>query len=242
MENAVRALEMAFAVFIFVIGLTVAITSFSSARETADLVLQQSDETTYYDYIDYTEGVGYTFPDGSTYTYDSQGNRIVGLETVIPTVYKYSKERYRVEFYEANYNEEEGIYSTPKELTIYTTRLNDAGKAVYNTSNLFTTRTENVYYFDIATEMERSEPWAANTTEIKKHLDSIFNGDNYYLPQYLGDVFVSYRNNNLQMKNISNMKFIEKIGRITEVEEDEIIGNRTTTKTIITYILLHYQT
>ena len=36
------------------------------------------------------------------------------------------------------------------------------------------------------------------------------------------------------------MKFIEKIGRITEVEEDEIIGNKTTTKTIIKYILIHY--
>ena len=241
MENAVRALEMAFAVMIFVIALTVTITSFSTARKTSDLVLQYSDETTYYDYIDYTEGAGYTFPDGSTYTYDSQGNRIVGIETIIPTVYKYSKERYRVEFYEANYKEEEGTYSTPKELTIYTTRINkNSGKAVYNNSSILNTEKVNVYYFDIAIEMERSEPWVASTTEIKKHLDSIFNGSNYYLPQYLGDVFVSYQDNNLQMKNISNMKFIEKIGRITEVQEDEIIGNKTTTKTIITYILLHY--
>lgn len=241
MENAVRALEMAFAVMIFVIALTVTITSFSTARITSDLVLQRSDETTYYDYVDYTEGVGYTFPDGSTYTYDTQGNRIVGLETIIPTVYKYSKERYRVEFYEANYNEEEGTYSTPKELSIYTTRLNkNSGKAVYNNSSILDTEKINVYYFDIAIEMERSEPWVASTTEIKKHLDSIFNGSNYYLPQYLGNVFISYQNNNLQMKNISNMKFIEKIGRITEVEEDEIIGNKTTTKTIIQYILLHY--
>ena len=133
------------------------------------------------------------------------------------------------------------LYSTPKELTIYTTRINkNSGKAVYNNSSMLNTEKIDVYYFDIATEMDRSEPWVANTNEIKKHLDSIFNGDNYYLPQYLGNVFVNYSNNNIQIKKVSNMKFIEKIGRITEVEEDEIIGNKTTTKTIIKYILIHY--
>ena len=52
MENASDALMMAFGVLIFVLALTLAINSFSQAREVSEIVLYQSDSTNYYEYYD----------------------------------------------------------------------------------------------------------------------------------------------------------------------------------------------
>ena len=84
MENATRALIMAFAVFIFVIALTVAMVSLNSVKRVSDAILYTKDETNYYTYTD-VKG-------------KAAQNRIVGLETIIPTLYKYYKENYTVVF------------------------------------------------------------------------------------------------------------------------------------------------
>lgn len=83
MENAVDALKMAFAVMVFVMALSLAIYMFSQARETADIVLHSSDVTQYMSYEQVSKG---------------SENRIVGLESIIPTLYKYYKENYTVIF------------------------------------------------------------------------------------------------------------------------------------------------
>ncbi len=77
MENAVDALKMAFAAFVFVIAIVLAFTAFSQAREVADIVLYTSDRTNYDEQI---EGNA----DGDL--------RTVGIETVISSV-----KRYRIE-------------------------------------------------------------------------------------------------------------------------------------------------
>lgn len=85
MENASEAIIMAGAVLIFVIALTVAMTVFSQARSTVDTVVYATDKTNYYEYLDIDVS-------------NNIKNRIVGLETVIPTLYKYYKENYTVVF------------------------------------------------------------------------------------------------------------------------------------------------
>lgn len=87
MENASDAIIMAGAMLIFVIALTVAITVFTQARATVDAVVYASDEINYYEYIG-----------DFNVTNTSVKNRIVGLETIIPTLYKYYKENYTVVF------------------------------------------------------------------------------------------------------------------------------------------------
>ena len=72
MESAVEALKMGAAVLIFVMALSITILTFSQARETSEIVLQSSDNQRYYESIE-----------------TGTENRIVGFETVIPTVYKY---------------------------------------------------------------------------------------------------------------------------------------------------------
>ena len=82
MENAVEALKMAFAFLAFVLALTVSVIAFSNVKATSDVILYSKDETNYYDYIKDNNVSG-----------RASENRVVGLETIIPTLYKYYLER-----------------------------------------------------------------------------------------------------------------------------------------------------
>lgn len=85
MENAADALKIAGAVFLFVIALSVAIVSFVQAREASDTIMNFRDRET--EYID------------GNYYYESRGTeRTVGLETIIPTIYRSYLEDYKVVF------------------------------------------------------------------------------------------------------------------------------------------------
>lgn len=50
MENASDALKMAFAIFVFVIALTIVFSLISKVKETADAILLNSDKTNYYEW------------------------------------------------------------------------------------------------------------------------------------------------------------------------------------------------
>ena len=71
MENAADALKMAFAALAFVLALGIAVSLLSQANSTARQVFFSTDTATYLDPVRY--GGGAT-------------NRIVGLETIIPTI------------------------------------------------------------------------------------------------------------------------------------------------------------
>lgn len=75
MENAADALKIAFAVFVFVIAITVAFSVIAQAKSTADHVLFYTDKTNFYEHL------------------ESQGsNREVLVSDVISTLYRYYKE------------------------------------------------------------------------------------------------------------------------------------------------------
>lgn len=84
MENAVDALKIAFAVFVFAIAAVLTFSIVGQARATSDIVLTMNDKTSYYDYVNETE----TNAEGK--------DRIVGFETLLPTIYRYAKEQYAV--------------------------------------------------------------------------------------------------------------------------------------------------
>lgn len=83
MEDAVDALKMSASVMAFVIALAIVFSMFSQARAVSDYVLNRTDNTFYDTYIDPNE------------SYTGEG-RIVGLETVIPTLYRYYREKYYI--------------------------------------------------------------------------------------------------------------------------------------------------
>ncbi len=82
MENAAEALKMAAAVLIFVLALSIAINSFSEARIASQKILDSRDRE--YDY-------SYVKNNGGT-------ERLVGAESIVPTIYKAYKENYKIVF------------------------------------------------------------------------------------------------------------------------------------------------
>ena len=85
MENAADALKMAAAVLMFIMALSVAIISYGQVRSTSDEILDIRDRET--EYID-----------GNFYYETTGTERTVGLETIIPTIYRVYYENYRIVF------------------------------------------------------------------------------------------------------------------------------------------------
>lgn len=73
MEDAADALKIAFAVFVFVIAITLLFALTSQAKSTADYVLYYNDETNFYSHFD-------------------GGEREVSVSEIISTLYRYYKE------------------------------------------------------------------------------------------------------------------------------------------------------
>lgn len=88
MENAADALKLAAWVLIFVLALSIAMNAFSTTRLAAATILDYNDREYDYSYVE--ENV------------DDSGNvitqRIVGLESIVPTIYKAYKENYKIVF------------------------------------------------------------------------------------------------------------------------------------------------
>ena len=82
MENATDALHMAAAVLIFVLALSISINACGEVRQTAQTIIQYKDREYDYSYVDQA---------GST-------QRKVGIESIIPSIYKAYKENYKIIF------------------------------------------------------------------------------------------------------------------------------------------------
>lgn len=228
MENAVDALKIAFAIFVFVMALSLTIYMFTQARETADIVLQSSDVTEFMDYTSLEE-----LEEGTTMV---GSERIVGLETIIPTLYKYYKENYTVIFLEGN--------GSP--MTLYETKTN---------VNLWSTGYTNRYYsnnqdtricsFDVDEETRRHEPWTGNTDYYKQNLDCFLSGETFVFPSGNGEEYNygSIIGRGGFMEQYKNAQFRESLGEYTynNVDPNQTSGTINTanrTKRVIIYTLL----
>lgn len=171
MENAVDALKMAFAVFTFVIALTIAITMLGQLNDVSKVVLASSDSTTYYDY-EIIEDEGQT--------------RIVGLETVIPTLYKYYKENYTVLFLNENGNPLP-LYNSQTDRSLWGSgedpQVGIIGKYYTNNENNYSSYdTKSVCSFDVEEETLRHEPWTGKPLDFKINLDQFLQGGYFTYP------------------------------------------------------------
>lgn len=102
MENAAEALKMAAWVLIFVVALSMCISSFSQARQTTDAILSYNDRDYIYSHVE---------DNGTT-------QRIVGFESMIPTIYRAYKENYKIIF--------------PKDYILYTKKDSSGNKEEVN--------------------------------------------------------------------------------------------------------------
>ena len=231
MENAVDALKIAFALFVFIMALSITIFMFNMAKETGDIVLASSDVTAFMEYKkqDLKE------------TIVKDGDRIVGLETIIPTLYKYYKERYTVVFMNAN--------GTP--LTIYKSKTKP---------DLWSTNYKNKYYdeidklyvcaFDIEEETRRHEPWVGSASSCKENLDKFLSGETFIDPSggenynYGSSAMHDWDNKGF-IERFKNTKFRESLGEYIVNEIDEATSGDTSatanvepkTKRVIIYTI-----
>ena len=87
-ENLADALKMAGSFLLFVIGLSIAIFSFSQARSSIDIVLSYSDR----------ESLSIENDSRFYYLAGNDTSRYVGKETIIPAIYRAYKENYKIIF------------------------------------------------------------------------------------------------------------------------------------------------
>jgi len=240
MENAVDALKMAFAVLVFVIAITVSIVSFNNAKATSDAILYTKDETNYYEY---QGAIG-----------KASENRIVGIETVIPTLFRYYKENYTVVFKQGNYNADTGEFSNEKYLYVYETLANkDLWEDNYagNTNSIMykkygiSAEDIRIFSFDLDEETLRHEHWTGSISETKSNLDAFLNGSIYISPidkkeyknygrdTYLAGGFI---------QKYKNSKFVETISEYVYSSDTDTseIGNtiKEKKKRMITFTLI----
>ncbi len=174
MENATEALKMGFAVLVLVVALSLTIYSFTRVRETSAQITAEADVRQYYQQLTLNE------TEGST---NAQANRIVGVETVIPTLYRYYKENYTILFYKGTgYNEANGTFEQITPMPLYYTETS----AEYLNGSTLTTNESDVraiFGFDIQDEQVRREPWSANQDSSYSFIRAFVNGlftNNYY--------------------------------------------------------------
>ena len=197
MENAVDALKIAFAAIVFVLALTIGIAVFTQARTASNVILHGQDSTEYYEYIRagiYDDETGQWISTGDT--------RIVGIETVIPTLYRYYKENYTVVFLEADGTPME-LYETITEPTLWsgsdiTTNYIAPIVSKYYDGSLEThygvkSMDLKICSFDLDEETNRHEPWTGNAnTDSKINLDAFINGGTFPFPSNSGEVYKEY--------------------------------------------------
>lgn len=183
MENAVDALKMAFAVMVFVMALSLAIYMFSQARETADIVLHSSDVTQYMSYEQVATG---------------SEKRIVGLESIVPTLYKYYKENYTVIFRNSNGTALE-LYTTKTDPDTWDEKINK-----YYPGNDI-----RICSFDVNEETNRHEPWTASADLYKQNIDMFLSGGTI---KFSNGVEYKYKG---FMNKYKNATFIEDLGEYT---------------------------
>ena len=234
MENAVDALKMAFGVLVFVIAFTIIMTMFTRARETSDLVLQSSDVTEYMTYTEQDDILS-----GVTLTGEE---RIVGLETIIPTLYKYYKENYTVVF----------LQQDGRPLELYETKTRPSQWSTGYTNRYYSDNDERkICSFDVDEETRRHEPWVGSNERYKENLDNFLSGNSpTYGVSWNTEGSVTYDYGEGLIKKYDDKQFRESLGEYTynamtaeELEQEED-GTRITNvkgkeKRVIVYTLLN---
>ena len=202
MENAVDALKIAFAVFVLVIALSVAMYMFNEAKATSDVVLQSSDVTEFMEYETGIEGV-----------IMQSGERIVGLETIIPTLYKYYKENYTIIFRQEN--------GRPLDLYNTQTNVNLWSEGYYN-KYYTASKDVRVCSFDVDEETRRHEPWTGNTKYYKQNIDMFLSGKTFYSPSgngmdydYSSTSIHGWNGSSGFIETYKNKQFRESLGEYT---------------------------
>ena len=248
MENVTRALYMAFAMFVFIIALSYSIHIIKSFNTTSKLILYRVDGTNVYESIELKDF------DETSVNNDIRRARTVGIDTIIPTLYRYYKESYSVKILDEAGNLMQ-YFDTTTEGSVMTAmgtvenKRTDTQKALislYGTADL----SGNLF----------GAPWMGNTNkDTKARIDMYISGE----AGYINNTWVDYSKKYDNIVNDSKGKGLQKYiylnyykdrlfkenfaqyayeGDTLTTEDDELEtltgSHQISTKIIITYQLL----
>ena len=202
MENAAEALKMAAAVLIFVLALSISINSFSEVRQTSQTILNYRDRE--YETI-------YVEDNGST-------ERLVGAETIIPSIYKIYQENYKI------------IFNINSIGYLYKKKITEGEKKGQD---------EEINYIDLQKEV------LGNESQKQRFIQAILYGVNSFegksdVEKEFNNLGIEFNNPNGIFEIIKNKKYKESLGVYYQEEVDSdsasnISENNKTKKRVITY-------
>lgn len=221
MENVTRALLLGFSMLIFVIAFSYAMYLINSATTTSNVLLESITTSKYYDNIEVSSDVA---------------TREVGIDTIIPVLYRYYKENYAVKIYKGN--ELIQIFDVNLESKIaraaaYTKTGATADQELVSLKgSIYNNKTKPAYLFEA--------PWTGSTDEdTRTRIDYFLNGEKGYinntLVDYTGRGFIqTYKGRTFIEEFVEYAYAGETIS--TENGLETITGNtQESNKIIITY-------
>ena len=233
MENITHALYMTFAMLVFAIAFTYALYMLNNLNETTETLVYRLDETNYYDSLDLTDWLASS---------DSDTYKIVGIDSIIPTLYRYYKESFCVKILDKNGDLLQLFDTTTEEdvntaLSVGTTLQTDKQKALLA---LYNNSSSKCYLY--------GAPWIGNTELSKQRIDMYISGAKGYinssLVDYSGDGnYLNYYSGN-QFKEIFSQYSYEGDTLTVETTDDGVAyetltgTKQTSTKIVITYQLI----
>lgn len=197
MENAVDALKIAFAVMIFVIALSLSIFSLSKANSAVTAIVGLNDRKTEYNYV----------------KPNPTNTRTVGVETIVPTMYKAYKENFQIYFFDKN----------NKPLIIYY-EIDSEGNRKKDKSG-----------HDIGINYIDGSEVFGSAKEAEDHLNRILGNPNTVDIKYKKQLNISYTNG--LYKYLAGKKFTEQIGEYYQNESENTPEVNKTKTRVITYTL-----
>lgn len=264
MENAVEALKMAAAVLIFVIAIGSSFSLFGTAKSTADSIITMRDKQSYLEAAELDNGILYT--SSSTIQKDNtvggkisestaiegvttKGDRIVKVEDVISTIYRYSKEKYGVTImktngtiiarYDSNTDQIMNIWNRVANIDVYIDKLNGSTKTVYCKNPKFDVDTLiEIYNMEItggsAYHVKCGAPWYGNDDEIKKRVACDLNGKTY---EYNGQTHEGSKIKLLEQLNSATtiVEVVKEIDNSQYLNDEDIEGDDKTTDLLQQY-------
>lgn len=233
MDDAVQAITMAFAVLVFVIALSLAMLLIKQATNTSELLVQYSDLTAFYDNIQLDNNNGIT-----------ETERVVGLDTVIPTLYRYYKENFCVKIYDVDGSKLLQIFDVNIETNLRSAIINTNASSTSNDPSLIRDDAlKKVYNDDTTLYCLFGAPWLGSTETIKQRIDFFIHGD----AGYINNSYVDYSSNDgFAAKVDENTKFKERFisysysGSTVTTDEGETLvnGAKSKDKIVIIYTIL----
>ena len=235
MENITRALLMAFSMMMFIIGFTFSMYMINKLLSTSTVLLDTVSTTNYYDNIEVTN--------------TNNTTREVGVETIVPVLYRYYKENYSVRIVKEDSSGNEELI----QLFDLNIESQIPGAATYkgiDKKNKLSLR-NSIYNNEEKPAYMFGAPWANSLDNAKIRVDYFLNGTKGYINNGLVDysdksttkIFI---NTGGFLGNYGNETFIEsfveyayKGETISTSEGIETITGSTqeSSKIIITYKL-----